>query len=119
MPSRNARRDAVTSMLHEARATSSSRTGDGDARSALGAICACAAYRRAPPAPSTPPTVILAVATADRALIGPAIACLRDVWCAARAVSPASGPVLLRRMRLYPDVAEHDACSDLYLPLSE
>jgi AraC family transcriptional regulator len=102
----------------------------------------------APPAPSMSPTVMLAVATTDRltaadraagivecevprgryarlrlegsdALIGPAIECLRDVWCAARAVSPASGPVLLRRVRLYPDVAEHDACSDLYLPLSD
>lgn len=102
----------------------------------------------APPVPSMSPTTMLAVATADRltaadraagivecqvprgryarlrlegsdTLIRPAIECLRDVWCAERSVSPANGPVLLRRVRVYPDVAEHDACSDLYLPLPE
>lgn len=58
------------------------------------------------------------------ALIGPAIACVRDLWCPARDERPASAPVLLRRvllrrLRLYPDVAEQDACSDLCFPLSE
>jgi AraC family transcriptional regulator len=53
------------------------------------------------------------------ALIGPAIEFLRGVWCTARGESPADRPVLLHRVRLYPDVAEHDACSDLYFPLSE
>jgi AraC family transcriptional regulator len=50
-------------------------------------------------------------------LLEPAISFLLHTWCAAHGVAPRHAPLLLRRVRLFPDVPEHLAVTDIHLPI--
>lgn len=51
------------------------------------------------------------------ALLGAAIMFLQHTWCPAQGLRPRHAPVLLRRVRLFPDVPEHLAVTDIHLPI--
>ena len=48
-----------------------------------------------------------------------AIAFLMHTWCPAHGVVVGETPLLLRRIRLFPDVPEHLAVTDIHLPIEE
>jgi len=50
-------------------------------------------------------------------LLEPAISFLLETWCPAHAVIPRNAPLLLRRVRLFPDVPEHLSVTEIHLPI--
>lgn len=51
--------------------------------------------------------------------IGAAVTFLTHTWCPAHEVIPGQTPLLLRRVRLFPDVPEHLVVTDIHLPIEE
>jgi AraC family transcriptional regulator len=51
--------------------------------------------------------------------IAAAVTFLMHTWCPAHAVIPGPTPLLLRRLRLFPDVPEHLVVTDIHLPIEE
>jgi AraC family transcriptional regulator len=51
--------------------------------------------------------------------IAAAITFLMHTWCPAHGVIPGQTPLLLRRVRLFPDVPEHLVVTDIHLPIEE
>jgi len=57
--------------------------------------------------------------TGSDALLGDAIRFLYGEWLTGSDEEPGDAPLFLRRVAFFPDVPEHDAVTDIYLPLAQ